>query len=279
MTDIARQAAPEIDRLVLGVNAAVDAAEGERLGALAAERDLDSPELILQVGDFLMAGALTRDLALLRMRYSPPERVLARLDEWVTKGLAVDDGESLAATARFRPVFEALFAGQVAVTAAAWGAHARDVAAVDAAAKTIAENVTDDHVVAAVHWSLPETADPHLRLYNRLVTLRYVRQHQHAAAWTSRGLGAAEMPAFTALWRGKEPKPDDAAVVASLTESGLVESGPGESDSPALTPSGRELRDAIEGDTDAAAGRAFSVLDDDTAAGFIAALRRLPSPS
>lgn len=74
------------------------------------------------------------------------------------------------------------------------------------------------------------------------------------------------------------PKPDDAAAIARLTESGLVESDPGEPSSPALTPSGGELRDVIEADTDIAAGRAFSVLDDDTAAGFLAVLRRLPTP-
>lgn len=268
--DVARAAAPEIDRLVLGFNRNVGPRHGARLAELARERGLDTLELLPQLGDFLLAGRLTRDLATLRMRYWPPERVLGRLDELEAKGLVDQQGPDLAATATLQPLLEAIAEAQAEVGAELWSDHDDDVSTATALAGVVAAAASDDHTVAVVHRSLPEPTDPYLLLEHRLVTLRYVRQHDHAEAWSSRGLTAPDVVVMTRLWQGEPVEDDDGP--RRLVELDLAEPDP-----PRLTVSGRELRDAIEVDTDARAQRTFDVLDVGQATSFLESLRRLPS--
>lgn len=56
-----------------------------------------------------------------------------------------------------------------------------------------------------------------------------------------------------------------------LIELGLVETDP-----PRLTDRGREVRDAIEAETNRRAQQTFDLLDDEIAGEFLAALQRLP---
>ncbi|MFP3914464.1 MAG: helix-turn-helix domain-containing protein [Actinomycetota bacterium] len=269
--DTAREAAPEIDRLVLTVNGTMVRRHGDRLRELAGRCGLDSLELLPNFADFLLAGRLTRDLATVRMRYRSPEEVLSRLDEWEERRLIEGGNPSLAATPAFRPVLEALSAAQAEVAAGAWGDHEDDVALVTSLATEVADAASDDHEVAIVHRSLPQPTDPFLRLHTRLVTLRYIRQHDHAMAWMSRSLTAPDMVAMTALWHG-EPVEESGDGLRRLVELGYAEDGP-----PRLTPGGLQVREEIEGETNRRAQETFDVLEGEAPSGLVAVLRRLPS--
>jgi hypothetical protein len=123
--------------------------------------------------------------------------------------------------------------------------------------------------VAATHRTLPAPEDPYLRLHSRLVTLRYVRQHDHVEAWSAHGLTAAAAVAMTALWQG-----EDVDASAGLTE--LVSRDLASEDPPALNDAGRRMRAEIETDTNERAQAIFSALGEDETAEFLAVLRRLP---
>ncbi len=268
--DVPRAAAVEIDRLVLAVNRAVGPRHGERLGAMAAEIGLDSLSLLPHFEDFLLGGTLTRDLAVTRMRYWPAETVLGRLDELEAKGLVQTTHTGIAAAPRLQPLLEALLAARADVAALTWSGHERDVATVTAAARRVAAAATPAHAVAVAHRDLPEPDDPHLRLEHLLFTLRYIRQHDHAAAWLDRGLTAPQIVVMTRLWTGEDVDAGDAAL------ADLVAAGHAAPDPPRLTAAGLELREAIEADTNERAQQSFDVLDDAAAREFLAALRRLP---
>ena len=267
---IAREAAPEIDRLVLSVNRRVGPKHGTRLAQLARERGLGTLELLPHFGDFLLAGRLTRDLAILRMRSWPPEQVLTRLDELEEKELIRQGDTGLVATSTMRPLLEELLTAQADVAAQAWGDHPDDVSTATQMAREVGAAASDEHVVAVVHRSLPSPADPFLLLEHRLVTLRYIRQHDHAMAWLARGLTAPDMVIMTKLWQNN-PMGEPSDGLARLIELGLVGGDP-----PRLTAAGGEMREAIEADTNERAQQTFDVLDDRGATEFLAALRRLP---
>jgi hypothetical protein len=200
--DVARAAAPEIDRLVLAFNRRVGPQHGARLSEVAREIGLATIELLPQFGDFLAGGRLTRDIATLRLRYWPAEHVLGRLDELEAGGYIAPGPSGLAATDVLQPLLDAIVAARAAVGAELWGDHDDDVAVVTSYARNLADAATEEHVVAVAHRSLPEPTDPYLALEHRLVTLRYIRQHDHAAAWLSRDLTAQEMVVLTSLWSG-----------------------------------------------------------------------------
>lgn len=267
---IAQDAAPEIDRLVLTVNRAVESGHGDRLRQIAREVGLDTLDLLIHFGDFLLAGRLTRDLALLRMRYLPSELVLARLDELESKELIGRTETGLAATPAMTPVLEAMMEATADVAGAAWSGHPDEVTTATDAAAEVAGAASDDHPVAATHRDLPTPADRNLLLWRRLVTLRYVRQHDHAEAWLARDLTPAAMVVMTQMWNGDSvAEPGDG--IARLVVAGWATEDP-----PSLTETGRQERDAIETETNDRAEQSFDVLSDDAAAEFLAALRRLP---
>lgn len=204
------------------------------------------------------------------MRYWPPERVLARLDELEEKQLIREGDSGLVAPPTLRPLLEALLAAQADVAAEAWGNHQDDVATATSLARELAEAASDDHVVAVVHRTLPEPTDPYALLEHRLVTLRYIRQHDHAMAWLSRGLTAPDMVVMTNLWQD-EPVEEPGDGLARLVARGFAVG-----DHPRLTASGRQVREAIEDETNKRAQQTFDVLEERGAAALLAALRRLP---
>lgn len=268
--DVAPEAAPEIDRLVLSVNSRLSAEHGAALLEMARERGLRSLELLPQLVDFLLAGVLTPHLAALRMRYLPPERVAARLEELETKELIERRGERLVATDRMRELLEALLTARARVAGQAWRDHPDEVTAATGLAREVSRNASPDHEVAVAHRAVPEPEDPHLALHTLLTNLRYIRQHDHAEAWSSRGLSAPAMILMTALWHDGAAEPP-AAGLEELVEAGLATPDP-----VALTPAGRETRDEIEAETNTRAGVSFAVLDDQASRRFIESLRALP---
>lgn len=267
---IAAEAAPEIDRLVLSVGRVVNEKHGAALLAQARDCGLDSLLLLPHFGDFLLAGQLTRDLALIRMRYWPPDRVSERLRELEDKDLVRQEDGRLVATTAFQPLLEALAAAQADVAGAMWSAHQTEVATSTAVSWVLARAASDDHLVAVVHRDLPEAADPYGRLERRLVTLRYIRQHDHAMAWQDRGLSAAQMVVMTSLWNDEsaESSPE---VTDSLRAAGYVTDEPLQ-----LSDEGLRVRREIEEETNRRAQQTFDVLDEADAVEFVSALRRLP---
>jgi len=261
----AAEVAPEIDRLVLGVNEAVD-----NTGVFEAAGDRVVDWLVLsQLGDFLLAGVLTTTIVTARTPYRPREVVRARIHELLEQGLIEHHGPALAATDELRPLIEATRDARADAAATTWRGHEEDVEQASRTAQELAALASDDHVVAAAHRALPAPDDPYLRLHTRLVTLRYVRQHDHVAAWQSPGLTAPEIIVMTALWNGDDVAPDEG--LAQLVARGLATDDP-----PALTDAGRSMRAGIEADTNERTQAIFTGLGEDETAEFLAVLRRLP---
>ena len=257
--------APEIDRLVLAVNDAVDNA---RLSAAGGERIVDWM-VVNQLGDFLSAGVLTQQIATSRSPYRPREVVRSRLHELVEQGLVEHHGPALAATDELRPLIRAFMDARAEAAATLWRGREDDVDQASRTAQELRALASDDHVVAAAHRELPVPDDPYLCLHSRLVTLRYVRQHDHVEAWLAHGLTAAAAVAMTALWQGE-------AFDASPGLTELVSRELASDDPPALTDAGRRMRAEIETDTNARAQAIFSALGENETAEFLAVLRRLP---
>lgn len=269
---MAAEASPEITRLVIGVNRRVAPEHGERLAAMAGQIGLDSLDLLPPFADFLLDGLLSEQTAKLRMRYVPPERITARLSELEEKGLIESIRGAYRTTDKLAPLLKAMRASVADVAQKLWSDNEVEVSVLTEGARLIRETVTPEHVVANVHKQVREPLDRYSLLEHRLVTLRYMRQHDHAMAWIERNLTAAEAAALTALWRGEKADIDD-EVLASLREQGYVK----KSDPSQLTSKGNNVRSAIEDDTNQRSERGFAALDDESAARFLEALKTLPA--
>lgn len=264
-TQAAAEVAPEVDRLVLAVHEAVDTT---RLFDAAGDRVVDWM-VLNQLGDFLLAGVLTTQIATSRSPYRPREVVRARIHELVEQGLVEHHGSALAATDELRPLIGAFMDARADAAGRLWRGHEDDVDQASRTAQELGALVSDDHVVAAVHQRLPEPEDRYLRLHSHLLTLRYVRQQDHAEAWLAEGLTAPEIVVMTALWNGEDVASDQA--VAQLVARGLASDDP-----PALTGAGQRMRAEIEVDTNERWQAIFRALGEDEIADFLAVLRRLP---
>lgn len=265
--DTARRAAPEIDRLVLSVNAAMSARHGQRLLSRAEEAGLGNLYLLPHLGNFMLAGNLTPQIALARMRYAPPEMVSSRLDELEGKGFLIPGDTGLGASPELSVVLEAVNETVADAAGETWADHEDDVAEASAAAELVGDAATDEHEVAVAHRMAPEPADPFLRLHQRLVTLRFIRQHEHANSWLAEGLAAADMVVMTPLWNEEEVE----APTPRLIELGYVDER-----LLRLTEAGREVRQRIEDSTNRGSQWVFDVLDEEAANRFLSALARLP---
>ena len=268
---IAQEASAEIDRLVIGAHRRVGPKHGDRLRAMAADIGLDNLDLLPNFAGFLLDGLLTREIALLRMRYADPAAVSDRFDELIQKDLVEDRSGKLQASPTLRPLLKALESAIADVAFGMWAGNEVAVSVATESALEMRNAITADHVVAEAHAKVRAPIDRYKMLHQRLTTLRYIRQHDHAAAWIERNLTAKEMPAMTALWRGEDADIDPEAL-DSLREGSNVK----KSDPPALTSKGRKVRDAIEDDTNTRSQKAFDVLGDEQAQRFVSALKRLP---
>jgi hypothetical protein len=135
-------------------------------------------------------------------------------------------------------------------------------------ATAVVSNASPDHTVAAAHREIPVPDEPAAALYRRLVNLRYLRQHDHIAAWESAGLTAPEMVILTELWHGGVA--DDSSALESLIEKGLV------TELGTLTSDGRDAREGIEVQTNERNAEDFAVLGNDGAQILLDALGALP---
>lgn len=250
---------------MLAVNEAVDET---RLSEVAPDLVLDWVQLY-HLGDYMAAGVLTEEIATRRSPYRPGDVVLGRLHDLEQQGLLERRGGALAATDKLLPLIRTIAGARADAATTTWRGHEADVDQASRTAHELGALVSDDHLVAAVHHTLPLPEDPYQRLHSRLVTLRYARQQDHVDAWTAEGLTAPQIVVMTALWNGDDVAPSEA--LAQLVARGLASDDP-----PALTDAGRRMRSEIEEDTNKRAQVIFSALGDDEAAEFLAVLRRLP---
>lgn len=267
MVSIPAAAAPETDRLVLGVN---EARDQDRFARLAANVGLDSWFVLGHWWDFLLAGTLTREVARLRSRYAPAQLVDRMIDRLLELGFVDEQAGRLAATARLEPVLSAIQEDTGRVARDAWADHDSEVDVVaDGAARMIAA-ADDDALVAVTHRAIELPDDKYLALYCRLVTVRYIRQHDHGAAWAAHDLTAPQMRVYTELWHDGQVA-DDVDGRADLEARGLVAATGG------LTEAGRQLREQIEHETLERSARTYDVLGEDGPE-YLAALTALPTP-
>jgi len=264
-------ASQQITRLVLGVNWRVRRDHGGHLEAMASDVGLTSLELLPHLGDFLLDGLLTRQIAVLRMRYEPPEVVSTRLQELEDKGLIKLNPWGFVATDALRPLLKALHSARADVARGLWINHEVDVSVVTETCREVLENVTPAHIVAHTHNRVRKPLDRYSLLCQRLVTLRYMRQQDHAEAWIAAGLAAREIALMTALWRD-EPVEVEEPPLSALREKSLIL----KPEPPRLSTKGKKLRQAIEDDTNARTEQTYRALDADRMARFLAALGRLP---
>ena len=201
---IASEVSPEITRLVIGVNRRVAPDHGDRLARMAREIGLESLDLLPPFADFLLDGLLTPQIAQLRMRYAPPDRISGRLKELEEGGLIELSSGAYRSTDRLSPLLKAMRTAVADVASKLWERNEVEISVLTEAARQIRETVTPEYVVASSHKQVREPLDRYSLLEHRLVTLRYMRQHDHAMAWIDRNLTAAEAAALTALWRGEE---------------------------------------------------------------------------
>ena len=230
--------------------------------------------MISPIVDFLATVGIPRRIARLRFRYFPEDQVDARFDQLLELGYLSDVSGSLCATDRLQPVLDVFLRGRITVTDQGWGDLISDVATANRLGGRVIEYATSEHEVARLHREVPEPPTPPASLLQRLVTLRYIRQHDHAASWIHRGISPGEMGVLTTVWNGEGLAEKSENAVASLLKRGWLEAG----GDVALSAEGREVRDDIETETNERSDRSYSVLGDD-AATFLETLRRLPGES
>lgn len=259
--------APHVDRLVLGINRQVGPRHGHVLGAIATELGLDSLKMIPHFADFWLDGPLRSDVLAARLPYAPMWSVTERLGTFVSRGLVERSDAATHATGAFRPLLVAAIAAREDVVDRTWSHTPTDD--IEALTRRVVDAVTESHIVACAHRSLTPAENPMLRLYDRLVTLRYVRQHDHVEAWHAEGLSADAMKVLTPLWYREAP-PLDGPGWEELEVGGLVEEG-------RLTDRGRSLREQIEVETNQRAASSWSVLDEAEREHLLAVLSEMPS--
>lgn len=267
---VAAQAGVEVDRLVIGVLRAAPSRHGTELRRTVASIDLAREWLpiVADLAEFLLADALTADVARARFRYTPDlEAALAGL---VREGHLVADGDTLQASPAIRSLADDLIAGQGKTAGWLWAERLQTVAVANHHAGLAAAAAAPRFALAAAHAALPEPDYPCLCLLRRLTTLRYMRADAHAAAWAERGLAAAEADALTALWNTRDHLPDlEREAIEPLRRRGWVEGDP-----LVLTTLGRQERDAIEAATNSLCEPAFAAAA--PASELLGALRLLP---
>lgn len=257
--DIARLAAPEIDRLVLAVNGRL----GEGDPQLAREAGLDDPGFIKHFAEWLLTTGLDPEVAALRLPYVPEGKVAGWLSELEALGaVELRDGHYFA-TDLLAPLARSVGETTATIARSFWHANEDELKTVMAGITTVIEAAPASFTVAASHRLVPEPGDRFQALHRRLTTMRYLRAHAHVAAWRDADLNPFEIVAMTALWHGDT----SVGIPGSLVQRGYVDDG-------RLTEEGSMVRDEIEIATNDAMTPLFAVVDDH--AGLLAALRALP---
>jgi hypothetical protein len=202
------------------------------------------------------------------MRYVEPSELDAWIGSLAAAGAIESDKGWWSTTTAGEPLFCLVKEVQTGATHRLWGADGSEIEHVNKAAGLVVESASDDHPVATVYRELVLPTEPSMAMLRRLVNLRYLRQHDHAVAWTQKGLTAPQMVALTELWHGGVT--DDSAALTSLVEAGLATADQ------TLTRDGQTMRDEIEAETNRLNAEDFAVLGDKGAAQLLENLKALP---
>ncbi len=250
---IAKDATPETDRLVYAVGRNARGVDQDGLAAVLETAGLDSPGPLNGLGDLILAGALTDEVAELRYRYMADDDRTKFLEDAVAEGrLDFADGfygasEPVLALLRFTETRRGAAAAEL------WGRFASEVEELMVFCGEVIGASGESPLLQAYEGvPLPEGAE--LRLFALLERVRYLRSDAHALAWSAAGLTAGDMVELTPIWNGKEPRGVE-ATLASLEERGLLKHG-------TLTKQGQAVRDGIEAETNRIAQQAFDALGD-----------------
>ena len=250
---IAKDAAPGIDRLVYAVGRNARRVDQDGLAAVLETVGLDSPGLFNGLGDLILAGALTDEVAELRYRYMADGDRTKFLEDAVSEGhLDFADGFYGAS----EPVLALLSFTETRRGAAAaelWGSFASEVEELTAFCGEVI-GASGESPLLQVYEAVPLPEGAELRLFALLERMRYLRSDAHAFAWSAAGLTAGDMVELTPIWNGKEPRGME-ATLASLEERGLLNHG-------TLTKQGQAVRDRIEAETNRFAQQALDALGD-----------------
>jgi Helix-turn-helix family len=266
--DVVAQIAPEVDRLVWAIGPTVLDSDRERLRASTESLGLESLGYVPNFAEFFLGRGITTELIKERQRYVDPLEVDAWIGALDNAGAIESSGGWWSATTAGEPLFCLIKEVQTGAAHRLWGAHGSEIEAVNDAAGLVVESASDDHSVATVYRELALPTEPSMAMLRRLVNLRYLRQHDHAVAWTETGLAAAQMVALTELWHGGVT--DDSDALTSLVEAGLATADQ------TLTPDGQTMRDEIEAETNRRNAEDFAVLGDEGMAQFLDNLKALP---
>lgn len=261
----AAEASPLISELVFSVHRRAGSDSRERLYEAEAAIGTELRGMMGDLTALLLAGLLTEADVHLRYRYAPQERVREFLDREIAGGHFTRDGNRFVASAALREGLELAEELRGASAASLWGDD-EAAAAAEAIPVILAGAPITDGLLASQLRAPEWEANPH-RLFQRLSRMRYMRNDSHAAAWAAHGLRAGEIVYLTAVWREQDP-PDDPAAAASLAGKGLLQPA-------GLTPKGREVRQAIEDQTNANDAPAYERLTADERNAWIERLRGL----
>ncbi len=260
--------APEVDQLVWAVRPAIPAGAIEHLNDHARMAGLASLGLLPNLSEFFLDIGISTDLAQTRMAYADPDDVADRLLDLVEAGVIAGTPSNWRATEDGQPLLELVRTTQCEGARILWGSFDDEVALINELTAEVIASCDPAHSVADVHRRLPIPDDPCHAMVHRLITLRYVRQHDHMAAWSQEGLTASEMSALTELWHGGVV--DESDGLTAVVDRGLA------SPDQMLTATGQELRDQIEAETNRRNAESFAVLGDDGCRQLLASLRAVP---
>ncbi len=244
---------PAVDNLVFAIAPAVSDTDRQRLAEAVRAAGGDDPRRIIAFAEFLQTG-LDPQVAELRMPYDPDGAVREWLESLTESGVARTENGRIIANDRLRVAIDAVITAQTNATRSLWGDRLREVELAIDLMGQVATATSPDHTVAGAHRSLADPDDPCLLMSRRLVTMRYIRQHDHRMAWTDAGCTKRQILALTELWHGGVVDDDDA--MTELVDRGLATPGG------ALTDEGTELREQIEKDTNARNALNFTILGD-----------------
>jgi hypothetical protein len=267
-TELVSRIAAEVDRLVWAVEPSVASADKERLRIATHDAGLDSLGFIPNFAEFLLGPGITRDTALTRQRYAPTATMDAWLDSMSDAGLIESDGNLWTATQAGRSLCSLVREVRTNGVSVLWAGHDSAIHELVDTAGRVADNAASDHTIATLYRDLPLPAAPPMALVQRLINLRYLRQHDHAAAWSQVDLTAPEMVVLTELWHGGVV--EESPALFSLIDRRLATTT-------GLTDLGQELRTAIEVETNRLNADDFSILSEDEASKFLGQLTELPS--
>jgi hypothetical protein len=192
--ECAAAAAPEVDRLVIGI--LLRSQPDTR--RLASSRGLERIGSLLELRSALLSGSVARRTLDAVARYMPP----GALDEELTvqvaqETLTVDPGTGATSlTADGRSAVDALYDLHARVTAEAWTGRDDTVRRLCGVAGRLldAARPTGGPAFAGLGRPFERAGDPpSLLLFNRLAAMRYHRADAHASAWAAAGHDATSI--------------------------------------------------------------------------------------